>query len=256
MAVVDEAPVFALTSYNVTVFFKRSDDVRDKRLWASEPVWINQTDPSACAMWALVLQQAEKLRSWKALLPRAEVPPNVEEKIGSPLCLGSLSHLEAQVAAESMSTSSASLVTCSPATSSPAVSSKRGHAEEQQTDIPRSPVSLVQRGTHCPSLNLQACSPYSKAPQNDGCASAPEPAAVYFVKEGIMLLSELGLTGEILDSFEHGKILKVSLRAPYMHAPVLEAPVFLHAHPGLEPSLLHCLPLSALASGLTVHASL
>ena len=233
-----------------------ADDVTDKRLWASEPVWINQTDPSACAMWALVLQQAEKLRSWKALLPRAEVPPNVEEKIGSPLCLGSLSHLEAQVAAESMSTSSASLVTCSPATSSPAVSSKRGHAEEQQTDIPRSPVSLVQRGTHCPSLNLQACSPYSKAPQNDGCASAPEPAAVYFVKEGIMLLSELGLTGEILDSFEHGKILKVSLRAPYMHAPVLEAPVFLHAHPGLEPSLLHCLPLSALASGLTVHASL
>lgn len=34
MAVVDEAPVFVLTSYNVSVFFKRSNDVEDTRLWA------------------------------------------------------------------------------------------------------------------------------------------------------------------------------------------------------------------------------
>ncbi len=79
-AVVDEAPVFVLTNHNVTVFFKRSQDVRDTCLWASEPFWISETDPPACAMWAHALQQAEELRSWKPLLPCADVPFIVEEQ--------------------------------------------------------------------------------------------------------------------------------------------------------------------------------
>ena len=102
MAVVAEAPVFALTSFNVTVFFKRSDDVKDKRLWASEPVWISQTGPSAAAMWVLVLQQAEKLSSCKALLPRAKVPSNIKQEgeAGKFPSLSSLSNLACRLAAD------------------------------------------------------------------------------------------------------------------------------------------------------------
>ena len=101
MAVVDEAPVFVVTSYNVSVFFKRSDAVEDKRLWASEPVWINQSDPPACAMWAHALQKAEELRSLKAVLPRTKVPPNVEEEAGGLPGLSSLSDPARWLAADS-----------------------------------------------------------------------------------------------------------------------------------------------------------
>ena len=74
----DEAPLLILTNYHVTIILKRSDNVQDKRLWASEPVWFDQTDPPARASWVHSLQQAEELRNLKQRLPRAIVPPTVQ----------------------------------------------------------------------------------------------------------------------------------------------------------------------------------
>ena len=272
MAVVDEAPVFVLTSYNATLFFKRSCDVTDKRLWASEPVWINQRDPSAAAMWALVLQQAEELRSWKAVLPRDKVPIKDEkrEEAGSLHSLKVLSdfgRLAIQGAAASVSAGSRSslrgaslvdnlassrpspsrmppidsLASCRLSLSSlssvdsPAVYPQQRPAQEQQTDVASTPVSPTQESTPCPRLSLHACTPQSNASQIDSRASAPPPAAIDlleptardkmgFEAEPTVLLSMLGLTGELLEGFEHGKTLKVSLRVPSVHAPVLQAP--------------------------------
>ena len=74
----DEAPLLILTNYHVTIFLKRSDNVQDKRLWASEPVWFDQTEPPARASWVHGLQQAQELRNLKQSLPRAIVPPTVQ----------------------------------------------------------------------------------------------------------------------------------------------------------------------------------
>ena len=228
MAVVDEAPVFALTSYNVTVFFKRSDDVRDTRLWASEPAWINQTDPSAAAVWVLVLLQAEQLGSWKALLPRAEVPSKIEEEesdgslpsiISPPThpTYSGVSNFQRQLAAIHTPASSVSLASITPSVNSdPVISRKRRHAEEQHTDFLRS--------NTCPRLNLQACSPYNKASQDNVRASEPQPDARDFEAKATLPLSVLGLTGEILEASQYSYTLKVSLRVSNIHAPVFEAP--------------------------------
>ena len=267
MAVVDEAPVFMLTSYNVSVFFKRSNDVEDKRLWASEPIWINQIDPSACAIWAQALQQAEELRGWKPMLQRAKVPPKVEEEADSLLSLSSLSDPARRRAADSSepassrsSASNASSVHSSPVVPSahsglglssvnggPALSRKRRHADQQDTDAFRTPVSHMQRGGPCPRSHLNAYSPQSLAFQTySHAAAAPEPAARDFEVEDTLPLSELGLTGELLGVCQHGYTLKVSLRAPYTCAPVFEAPAPLHTHPAPEHILSHCLPPSYL----------
>ena len=73
-AVLDEAPVFFLTNYHVVIFFRRSDDVRDTRLWASSPIWFDQINVPARVYWVYALHQAMQLSSLKAKLPRELVP--------------------------------------------------------------------------------------------------------------------------------------------------------------------------------------
>ena len=71
----DEAPLFVVTDFNATVFLRRSSDVYDNHLWASEPVWDDQSDPPARAAWVNALQEAAQLRHLKRRLPRTLVPP-------------------------------------------------------------------------------------------------------------------------------------------------------------------------------------
>ncbi len=48
-AVEEEVAVAAVTNYMVTLFIKRPMDVRDKKLYVSDPVWFDQTQPPAKA---------------------------------------------------------------------------------------------------------------------------------------------------------------------------------------------------------------
>lgn len=50
-AVIDEALMLITSTYPVTVSLKRSEIVQDKRLWASQPVWWDQEEPSARCCW-------------------------------------------------------------------------------------------------------------------------------------------------------------------------------------------------------------
>ena len=49
--------------------------MQEERLWASSPIWYDQSDPPAQACWLYALQLAQELRSLKVKLPRAVVPP-------------------------------------------------------------------------------------------------------------------------------------------------------------------------------------
>lgn len=49
--------------------------MQDKQLWASLPIWYDQSDPPARACWLYAMQLAQELRSLKVKLPRAVVPP-------------------------------------------------------------------------------------------------------------------------------------------------------------------------------------
>ncbi|CAL5224743.1 g7476 [Coccomyxa viridis] len=80
-AVFDKAPLLALTNYDVTIFLKRSQDVKDKRLWASEPIWFDDTSPPPQVFWLYGLQTAHQLQGWKERLPRADVPANRKRKL-------------------------------------------------------------------------------------------------------------------------------------------------------------------------------
>ncbi|KAK9817326.1 hypothetical protein WJX74_005231 [Apatococcus lobatus] len=71
-AVMDEAPLLVLSNYDCTVFQKRSPNVMDKRLWASEPVWWDSQRPSARACWLQAFQTAKGMADW--CLPRQAVP--------------------------------------------------------------------------------------------------------------------------------------------------------------------------------------
>ena len=76
-AVVEEAPIFAISNYEVTFFCHRNlNDVRDKRIWASPPIaWTSVSLPPRAA-WLHFLaaaQECSTLRS-KSLLHRDEVP--------------------------------------------------------------------------------------------------------------------------------------------------------------------------------------
>ena len=181
--------MFVLTNHNVTVFFKRSRDVRDTRLWASEPLWISDTDPPACAMWAHALQHAEELRSWKPMLPRADVPHTIEEQ-------HTQTHQQrvdtqrqrlTRISLPSTEQSSASASSAS-SDDSAASSHKRENAEDAQPEDHTSP--------------------------------AQQPATGREMEETVPL-SELGLTGECLGAFQYGFTLKVSLRPPNASAPAM-----------------------------------
>ena len=58
-AVEEEVAVAAVTSYEVTLFIKRSMDVTEKRIWVSDPVWCDQTRPSARACWLNFMHHAQ-----------------------------------------------------------------------------------------------------------------------------------------------------------------------------------------------------
>lgn len=76
-AVAEEAPVFAITNYEVTVFCHRNlNDVTDRRIWASPPIsWNNLSLPPRAAWlhFMAVAQSCQDLRS-KDVLLRGQVP--------------------------------------------------------------------------------------------------------------------------------------------------------------------------------------
>ncbi len=76
-AVVEEAPIFAISNYEVTFFCHRNlGDVRDKRLWASPPIAWNSVSLPPRAAWLhflAVAQECRILRS-KSLLLQNKVP--------------------------------------------------------------------------------------------------------------------------------------------------------------------------------------
>jgi hypothetical protein len=66
--------MFIISNYHVTVFLKRSEDVQDKRLWASQPVWWDQEQPSARSCWLWALHEATQMQHLKCKLSRLAVP--------------------------------------------------------------------------------------------------------------------------------------------------------------------------------------
>ena len=73
-AIIDEAPLLFVSNYHCTVFLKRSEHVHNKQLWASEPIWWDQQQPSARSCWLRFLQVADELQDMKPRLPRMVVP--------------------------------------------------------------------------------------------------------------------------------------------------------------------------------------
>ena len=47
-----------VTNYEAAVFIKRPQDVRDKTILVSDPVWLHQLYPSAFACWLTFMEQA------------------------------------------------------------------------------------------------------------------------------------------------------------------------------------------------------
>lgn len=66
--------MFIISNYHVTVFVKRSEDVQDKRLWASHPIWWDQQQPSARSCWLWALHEATQLQHLKCKLSHLAVP--------------------------------------------------------------------------------------------------------------------------------------------------------------------------------------
>ena len=76
-AVVEEAPIFAITNYEVTFFCRRHlTDVKDTRIWASPPIAWNSASLPPRAAWLHFLAVAQHCRSVysESLLRRDEVP--------------------------------------------------------------------------------------------------------------------------------------------------------------------------------------
>ena len=188
----DEAPLLILTNYHVTVFLKRSEDVQDKRLWASEPIWYDQTDPPARASWVHGLQQAKELRDLKRRLPRAIVSPTVEGYHIQPR--PQQAHREHQQAAAEQQVA----------------------ADQQAAEAGLASSRKRQRTRHV-SLRLQARSPSCKGYEVDSQGSlAPQQAAANLTDsraEETITQSELGLTGELLGAGQYGYTLKVTLES-------------------------------------------
>ena len=203
-AVLDEAPLLVLTDYNVTVFLRRSGDVKDNRLWASELVWADQHNPPARAAWLNALQEAHKLRLLKQMLPRAGVPHTLEAHQTQPR--------QQQPETQRQQAASESLVPRelrAASNGSAAHSRKRKRAEIQQTEEPGAPVRAVRH--HMAS-------------------SVTDPAA-----EETLLLSELGLTDKHLVGEPYGYTYKVSQSfqlkiAPHLMLQHLVCSSYLPAH--------------------------
>ena len=52
--------VAAVTNYEVTLFIQRPADVTDKAIYISEPVWFDQSQPSARACWLYFMHEAQR----------------------------------------------------------------------------------------------------------------------------------------------------------------------------------------------------
>lgn len=74
MQSIGEAPMLIISNYYVTVFLKRNEHVHDKRLWASQPVWWDQQQPTARSCWLWALHEATQMQHLKRKLPRMVVP--------------------------------------------------------------------------------------------------------------------------------------------------------------------------------------
>ena len=200
-AVLDEAPIFFLTNYQVTVFLKRSADVMDKRIWASDPIWFDQTNPPARACWVHGLRLAEQMEPLKRNLPRAVVPPTLE---------GYLIQLRPQQA---------------------------HHSDNQAAHADSVSARRVRRRI-MPTVNvrLRACSASGKGdePACEGLPAAAEQTAstadAVGVKnpatEDVVTVSELHLSDELLGAGQFGFTLRVSITGSYNINWVAEAPAF------------------------------
>lgn len=76
-AVLEEAPLFAISTYDVTIFCHRNFmDVKDKRIWASPPIAWNSTLVPPRAAWLHFLSVAKICLdvNSKDLLVRSQVP--------------------------------------------------------------------------------------------------------------------------------------------------------------------------------------
>ncbi len=97
-AVVEEAPIFAISNYEVTFFCHRNlNDVRDRRIWASPPIARNSVSLPPRAAWLhflAVAQECRTLRS-KSLLLRNEVPSTPTSGYPVPLPSGETVRLNA-----------------------------------------------------------------------------------------------------------------------------------------------------------------
>ena len=208
-AVLDEAPLLVLTDYNVTIFLRRSGDVKDNRLWASEPVWADQQSPPARAAWLNALQQAHKLRFLKPMLPRTGVRHPLEKRHTQPL--HPKSH-QRQAASESL-VATAQIAALNDSAAPPR---KRKHAEEQEADEPSFPIRVVRHHMTASGTPQQVTSPASS---DDGmhchsslAAQLATPNATDLAAVETLLLSNLGLTDEHLLGEPYGYTYKVSLR--------------------------------------------
>ena len=204
-AVMDEAPLLVLTDHNATVFLRRSKDVKDNRLWASKPVWVDQHFPPARAAWVNGLQQAKKLRCLKQALPRTHVhvPHPLEEHQSQPCQQHTETHQE-QAAKESL----VAMEQCAAVNHSVALSRKRKSANEQETEEPSVRNRAVRRLMTALDMPRLAAS------------SVTNPAA-----EETLLLSELGLTDELLAEDQFGDTYMVNLSLQLCIALTFEASV-------------------------------
>ena len=63
LAVEDEVAFAAITSYKVTLFIMRSMNIRKKDIYVSDPVWHDDTGPSARASWYSFMYESEQRHS-------------------------------------------------------------------------------------------------------------------------------------------------------------------------------------------------
>lgn len=214
-AVMDEAPLLIVTNFHVTVFMRRSDNVLDKKLFASEPIWFDQTDPPLRACWVHALQQAQELRDLKRRLPRAVVPPTVEvyhieqrpqQAHGQ---LGQQQHATAEQRAAAQQ--QAATEQQGPEAGS-APGSKRQRVAEQQVGEHSSSRRSARQRTMQKSLCLQARSEKGYEESSTHFSAAPVPAAASLSHpeaEEMLLLSELKVTDELLGVGPFGYTFKV-----------------------------------------------
>ncbi len=200
----DEALLFIVTNYNVTVFFKRSRDPSDARVWASDPAWADQVDPPARAAWLNSFREAQQVQSWKTELLRTNVPPTERQarwrKTGTD--------------ADSLSASTCS-TNPSAASDQTTFTLKRKHGEQLHASSGEgSEQAIAADTTPLPSRKRQRISAeHALEPSTGALASVISPCVPAPAAEDILLLSELGLTDELITSSPYGYTLKVNPQA-------------------------------------------